>query len=450
MSVPLNANRHRVSIHPNNSPSGSKFSALTFPQINFVIARQNAFLLPQTLKLNGTFVLKDNTNAKPVNLPSAVASPNNGSTINNRVGLASCIDEVTIQTLNGRNLETVRNYNRYLASSKPFMNNSFDYNNGLNLNDPFLGSKSVATCRAANVETNFSIPIEVGMLGDMPLNISSKGFHGIQLNILLAQNAAVSQPFALYDFDGNKTEVLSTTNYSYELQNVFLTFDLVKPSAEFFNRLPSSGLLGFNTIQSMHSTILASDTTVNLRLGCRNAISVTHTLIPSSEVNNRGNDSFRLSGPEAPAGTKKDIRTVQYMRAGELFPYNFVLDSEKEGIDKNPQSMIAEPALNSVTLYENQHSSLNPMSNVGINNQKAFAGAKQEVGLPYPMALDPDSAFILGVPMDSEKQGANFKDREYAIRIQSGLDDTTANSLFTFVRCRNVAEYSPTGVNVVE
>ena len=136
------------------------------------------------------------------------------------------------------------------------------------------------------------------------------------------------------------------------------------------------------------------------------------------------------------------------MRAGELFPYGYVLDSENQGVAGVPQSLIMEPALNSVTLYDNKHSSLNPMSNVGINSKVAYGGSK--VGLPFPVANDPESIFILGVPMDSQKQGVSFKDREYAIRIQSGLDDTTANELHTFVRCRNVAEFSPTGVNVIE
>jgi hypothetical protein len=136
------------------------------------------------------------------------------------------------------------------------------------------------------------------------------------------------------------------------------------------------------------------------------------------------------------------------MRAGQLFPYNYVLDSENQGVSEVPQTMIEEPALNSVSLYDNTHSSLNPMSNVGINTKTAFAGSK--VGLPSPVANDPVSVFVLGVPMDSTRQGVSFKDREYAIRIQSNLDDTTANTLHTFVRCRNVAEFSPTGVNVLE
>lgn len=449
-SVPFS--KQRISLHPNNQPSGNKYTATTFPQINFVIARQPAMLLPGTLRLNGTFNLLNNNN-NPVNIPSLASSATNGASLNNRIGISSVLEEVSISTLNGRNLETVRNYNRYLASSKPIMNNMFDYNNGLNLEDPFLSSKSVSNSRVANVETQFSIPIEVGMLGDQPINISEKGFHGLQLNLLLAQNATVSQPYFNYLLGSTPQISLATDLYDYELKNVFLTFEVIKPPPEFFNKLPSSGLLSFNTISTLHSNIQSSDTTVNLRLGCNNAISTTHTLIPAVHANNRNVDSFRLCEPETNVtttqkGIQAKIRTVQYMRAGQLFPYNFVLDSENQGVEGVPQTMIQEPALNSISLYDNKHISFNPMSNVSINTKSAFAGS--DVGLPKPVANDPESIFVLGVPMDSTKQGVSFRDREYAIRIQSGLDDTTANTLNTFVRCRNVAEYSPTGINVLE
>ena len=93
MSVQINAQRRRVSLHPNNQPSGNKFSATNFPQINFVIARQPAFLLPQTLRLNGTFVLKNDTGDLPVNDPESVANDDNGSTVNNRIGISSVIED---------------------------------------------------------------------------------------------------------------------------------------------------------------------------------------------------------------------------------------------------------------------------------------------------------------------------------------------------------------------
>jgi hypothetical protein len=190
MSSTVPFQKQRVSLHPNNQPSGNKYSATTFPQINFVIAKQPGMLLPKTLRLNGTFNLLNN-GSRPINLPSTANSATNGASLNNRIGISSVLEEVNISTLNGRNLETVRNYNRYLASSKPIMNNMFDYNNGLNLQDPFLSSKSVSNSRVANVETQFSIPIEVGMFSDQVINVSEKGFHGLQLNLLLAQNATV-------------------------------------------------------------------------------------------------------------------------------------------------------------------------------------------------------------------------------------------------------------------
>ena len=254
-SVPFT--RQRISLHPNNQPSGNAYTASTFPQINFVVARQPAFLLPGTLRLNGTFNLLNDTNQLPVNTPSLASAARNGRSLNNRIGISSVLEEVTIQTLNGRNLETVRNYNRYLASSKPLMNNSFDYNNGLNLEDPFLSSKSVSNSRVANVETQFSIPIEVGMLGDQPLNISEKGFHGLQMNLLLTQNATASQPY--FNYAGTSTpEIFSSTGaFNYQLKNVFLTFDIIKPSAEFFQSasLQWSSLFQYHFYTSFYTSI---------------------------------------------------------------------------------------------------------------------------------------------------------------------------------------------------
>ena len=73
-SVPFS--KQRISLHPNNQPSGNKYTATTFPQINFVIARQPAMLLPGTLRLNGTFNLLNNNN-NPVNIPSLASSATN-------------------------------------------------------------------------------------------------------------------------------------------------------------------------------------------------------------------------------------------------------------------------------------------------------------------------------------------------------------------------------------
>jgi len=452
--------KSKVRLTPNNNPSGNRFTATNFPTINFIIAKQPAFLDPRTLRLNGTFSLLNTAGDEPVNDYKTAGSATNGATLNNRIGVQSCINEVTVQTLNGRNLENLRNYNQYLSAAKPLMNNTFDYDNGLGLQDSLLCNKSITNARVANVQTEFSIPIEVGMLGDKPLNISEKGFHGLQLNILLAQNAQALQGFYVYSGDdGTKVRIVQPAAqqaFSYNLENVSLTFDLIRPSQEIFNTLPSSGIISFNSISSLTSTLLSSDQTINLRLGVKNCLSVTHSMLPSNQVNNGLVDSFRLAEPELKSQANGStvevakINQVQYLRSGQLFPYNFVLDSETQGAEGNPQAQIEEPALNSITLYENRHQMMNPNTQLGLNTSSQFGGDAGTIPLNYPQAADPSSLFLLGVPMDSQRQGVDFRTNDYSVRIQSALNDTNANTVYTFCRARNVAAFSPTGVEVQE
>jgi hypothetical protein len=140
------------------------------------------------------------------------------------------------------------------------------------------------------------------------------------------------------------------------------------------------------------------------------------------------------------------------MRAGVLYPYNFILDSEKQAdvaLAGNPavQAQIMKPFQNSVSLYDNSATKFSPNTNLGIRSSVMSGN-----GLATPLSVggDPNTIFGLGVPMDSNAQGVSFKDREYSVRIQSELDDTTANTFFTFTRVRNVAQYSPTGITVLE
>ena len=452
--------KQRVRLTPNNQPSGNAYSAQNFPAINFVIGRQRAFLDPRTLRLSGQLTVKNNVNASVVNDTTQPSSATNGATLNNFIGVSSLFDECTISTLNGRNLETVRNYNRLMALGKPLMNNSLDYNNGLGLKDPMQTDKSLTNAKTVNVEHDFSIPIQCGMFdSDKLINISDKGMHGLQIDLLLAQNAGVIQPYFRYTGvrPTDKEIVNAGVTFNYEIKNLSLTFDLTRLDDRTFNQLPSSGLLTYNSVSTLHSTLLSQDQTINLRFGNSNVLSVSHSIIPALNVNNINVDSFALGEPRKGVvpgviGTVAKVKNVQYMRAGQLFPYNFMLDSEAQADlgnalgNASPQAQIMKPFQNSVSLYEYSHTKLTPLSNIGINSANAPAGG----ALPLASGPDPNSIFGLGTAMDCNRQGVSFKDREYAIRIQSELDDTTANSFFTFSRNRNVAQYSPTGITVLE
>ena len=449
--------KQRVRLTPNNQPSGSKFSSRDYPAINFIIGRQAAFLETRSLRLNGVLTIKNNAGETVQNDNTVVQSLRNGATLNNSIGISSLFDECTVSTLNGRNIETVRSYNRYVAAGKPLLNNSMDYNNGLGLSDPMQTDKSLTNSKTANVDVDFSIPIQIGMFeSGQLLNISEKGFHGLTLDFLLAQNASVIQPYFLYP-GGVKTPVSSTATYNYEIKNLSLTFDLIRPDAKLFAALPSSGVISYQSVSTLHSTLLSSDQTINLRFGASNVLSTTHTITPALHINNIQVDSFALQEPRKNVQPNTDgqvakIKNVQYMRAGVLYPYNFMLDSEAQadilGVgNAAPQAQIMKPYMNSVSLYDNRRTKLNPLTNIGLNTKNAPAGS---ASLPLASGSDPKTIFGLGVAMDSNRQGVSFKDREYAIRIQSELEDTDANAFFTFTRVRNVAQFSPTGINVVE
>ena len=456
------ATKQRVRLTPNNQPSGNSYSAQNFPAINFVIGRQNAYIIPASLRLNGTFTLKNNAGVQIANENNAAGSATNGASLNNSIGTSSCFDEVNLSTLNGRNLETIRSYSRYLAGSKPLMNSSMDINNGLGLSDPMMTNKSLTNSRTANVEHDFSVPLSVGLFdSNRLLNVSEKGFHGLNIDILLAQNSQVVQPYFIYENStpGGKTARSATQTYNYEVKNLSLTFDVLRPDEALFRSLPSSGVLSYQTVSTLHATLLSSDQTITMRFGASNVLSVTHSCTPSLHINNINVDSFQLCQPQTNVpntgdGTVAKVKTVSYQRAGVLFPYNFMLDNTLQadvGVvplgNGSPQAQIMNPYLNSVSLYDNNNNKLNPQSNIGLNTANQLAGYH---GLPFSTAPDPKSVWGLGTPMDSNKQGVSFRDREYAVRIQSELDDTTANAFFTFTRVRNLAEYSPTGINVVE
>ena len=54
-----------------------------------------------------------------------------------------------------------------------------------------------------------------------------------------------------------------------------------------------------------------------------------------------------------------------------------------------------------------------------------------------------------GVVMDPfSKVGVDFRNTNYGLRLVSGLDGQSPNSIYTFIRARNTLNYSPAGISV--
>jgi hypothetical protein len=447
-------------ITPNNSPDGGVYHASAFPQINFVISSSpGAYIDPRTLRLQGKYrLVRDNAGVQqlPQNVTDGTAgNADNGAATNPYVGIHGCIDEVLISTLNGRTIESIRSYNHYVATTRPFYTSVADVNNGGNLYDASYQVKSTTNALTVNQETDFAIQLRTGLFQNNIIPVSEKGMHGLNITLSLAQNANQIQPFYIYDPSvPSGTAVKSTESYRYELFDLALTFDTLYASASLQAAIPSNGMLQFNTVQTLHSTLLSSDQTLNLRFGSNNTLAVTHSMIPSVNLNNQAVDSLRLCEPEnGPIqangrGTLAPVTTVNYMKSGRMFPYDFELNSEAQALDGRPKSMIVEPAQNSVTLYQNEDSMLSTMTFNGLSSGRM--NIVKDVPHPYPTLPDPRSLFILGVPFDSARTGVSFKNDQYSVRIQSGLNQRSPMSFFTFTLARNIVQYSPSGIMVLE
>ncbi len=446
--------KKRVRTTPLNSNSTNVYTASSFPTISFLVGSQRAFIDPKTIKLNGNYSILRSDNNLPTNTPGINAGgAGNGTGVNNQIGaVMSCLDEINISTLNGRSLESIRQFASYVASATQLTHTQLEYDNGMGLSDPTLNNKSVSSARVVNTSFDFSIPLPTGMFESQKyINISEKGLNGFQIDILLARDAQALGPY--FNYSGVKSSVLDTSvSVSYKLSNLFLTYDLIIPSEKVFNSLPSSGSMSYQTINTLNSTLTASDATINLRLGGGAITSLTHTIIPTQNLNNITQDSYELLNPQN-AGGEAPVKEVQYLKGGVNTPFTFILDSEEQldlpsKVAVAPQSEILKTAQNGISLYENTHNKLSPNANLGLLTALTNSSTQAQIRTSAP---DPNTIpLVLGYATSITEQGVSFKNQEYSIRIQSELANDNVNAFRTFSRNRNILSFSPTGINVIE
>ena len=125
-------------------------------------------------------------------------------------------------------------------------------------------------------------------------------------------------------------------------------------------------------------------------------------------------------------GTRANLNTIQYFRGGTLFPYNYILDSEAQATPDAVQAQILEPALHSVTLYDDSHHGMNPASVGNIFNGATTSCNYRNKKMGASLAESPDPTnFILGFPADSQRVGVDYSKMDYAFRIQSNINGAT-------------------------
>ena len=447
----------RVEILPLNPPANNSYSFKEgFPIVQFLIPNQPKLLLGGSLRLNGDLRVNmpGSTESAP-ELPDNNQNKGGGDAARNvclssRIGVASCLEQITLSSMTNQTLEIVRNYGRYLASAQPITHSQDDLDNNVQL-EGLTASRQMNGAMMVNNETSFSLPLRTGLLsGGNPLPIGTNGLRGMIVQFQLSPDAQVLSGYK--DNAGNSKNDAGTGNGCfYQLRNLSLSYNLLVPDAKGQETMsvPSTGSMTYNAISHLYSVINASDQTQNFNLGTGRTLSVFHNFLPSTHLNNYAQNGFstpRLKNANAGVyDTDVKIDRVSFLKGGVLFPIENEVQVEIPANEDRPLSELTTNFINSIKPYNTMnHSLISPNTENGLNTQTDIDGDVQSAFVQ----ADQDPVFGVGVAEDPYKVGVNFKGTNYGLRIKSNLNGQSPNSIFTYVLATNTLMYSPQGIAV--
>lgn len=456
-------------IFPLNPPSDNAFSFKGgFPSVQFQISQQDKLLDAKSIRLNGTLRINQPGSTEslplhPANDPASGASATNGIAVSNRVGVSSLIQQITLATANNQSLETIRSYGRYLASVKSVTHSDTDLNTASQQGNPCSSSRSANSARSVNVDTSFSIPLRTGLLNSaVPIPLGENGFRGLNINLELSPDSNCLGPYFTYDAANTETKVAYTTGTGafYQLRDLSLTYDLLIPEDNTKSVVPATGSFSYNSISHLYGVINSSDQSLLYNLGTSRTLTVFHNFIPTQLINNFSADGFstgRLALSNGGAYDQEaEIDRVSFIRGGSKFPLDYALEVE-QGSDVlsgdistiRPQTDLDVQYIDSIKSYnEFNHSSisLNTQNKLPVNTSIVNLS---ETPTNKDIDGDPRPIFGCGINLDPlSKAGVDFKNQNYGIRIESKLDGSSPNSIYTYVLSQNTLNYSPEGITV--
>jgi hypothetical protein len=200
--------------------------------------------------------------------------------------------------------------------------------------------------------------------------------------------------------------------------------------------------LMYTTIESQHSAIQAANATISLRFGGTRCLGITHSFIPSVQMNTIRADSFRCVTPRNGAnpndlGTVAPIRSCQFYRNGIPLSKDFRLQTLFQYNPTQPYTQILEAAQHSVDLYSGRNSSLSTFTS---QSQLNIATQDSPVlrNRPFNTLPDPNCVNAVGIPFTSTRNGIGLKSSLYTVSIDSELNNSTPMSVFSFVQTRQI------------
>jgi len=462
MSQPISSIK-KFEIAPMNQSSGAATFSYTNgnPLVQFQVGAADLYLMSSTLRLNFRLQLKDGNGNAPNNNNQAGGGVRE-VLINNKVGVASVIDNITITNLQNNVLEYCRSYPRLLATMIASGASFQDYTTYLSQQFGATSNKEVQgrvcnTSGAANrsfIEVSMPLLCGVFLNGEnIPLSFEN-GTGGMVINLQLAPSIQ-----ALF---GAQAE---SVNSQYELSRVSLSGSYGVPEG---GRLPPIKAIPFSAFQSFYSVINNGDNTQQISPSLSAVVSTFTNFVPTEHISNYAQDAYKttpLLNKSSAAGTPQTnlapINGVDFVRSGIKYPLQFKVD-ENNVVIRNTAAANNNQYAGSTFEAQRQlyfQSALRPLR----NTTSCLAGANSEglsiangdnhhnsvSGLSTAITSNGfQNVYGVGVRYDALGNGssASFKGRPFSMRIQSKLDGNSPMSAYTFFLHRGMLNFDDNGV----
>jgi hypothetical protein len=429
-----------LSVQPNNVPSTGKVSfARGNPILTVTLGRQDAMLDLSSLRLSGDLNIWRDA-AGTLHPTDAAATELRGS---HKLGIYGVIDQLVFRHAETKQvIEHIRHYGRFMSSYLPVMAGMQDVAG--HLSETALIYPNYQAYRDSVIrntrESQWCIPLPSGLtLGESMLQLDKVP---LEIEIHLAPD---SQFF--YSSDATTANI---ANCFYELSNLEVACEVAygEPS-------PDKGLLSFNSITSYFSTLESTNSIINFNLGLSKVLSCFVNFVPSSFVNNLGQDGFLTYMPtKAPnavgtgEGGVANLETISFLRNGERFPKSFEEVNVRSSTNETTvvDSQVIKGFLSSI-IPEKMHTRTTASP---LNTNRNFTG-NQNATTGYRFIPDTGAVYGVGVLYDQlDSEGVDFSTSQFSIQMTNGLDDGHPISAYLFIKSKVVVAWdAQMGVQVV-
>ena len=436
-----------VEIRPDNIPSDGKISFKNgFPVLSFTISAQDGLLDPSTIRIVGDFcAYKDN-----LATPTALHAGDN-VTMNNRLGIYNILESCTIRSQKSKmDCETIRHYSKFLNTYFACTSSLQDQMGHLAetcliMPNPENFMESVMESPAASTQVkpfSFHVPSGFMQSGNM-VNLRQDAFGGVILEFLLQPDSNV-----LFNTAGSTTGI---GDAHYELTNIKLTCEVSDiPDGELEGN-ESQGVLEFNSITSLYTSINSTNAQIQYSLGLRNVLSAFMTFVPVSHINTLtadGNATTYMSGDGASISALAPFKKIQFLRGGTKYPAefdydnNFVVDSATELPDPQIVRLLVE-AINPE--YTESRVSISPVN----FNRNYTMTPSATASTSYVNIAEGGAVAGIGIKYGIGGAGVDFSNEQWGVSIDSELKSNNPQGVYIFIKSRVQVAYSPNGVQVL-